>query len=277
LPGLHHRPRLRPASRLLAASLVLLLATCCCARAGATQVARLRASFSPEHLGSAATISLGFQISSIPVGDSLPLTNVSVFLPSEMGIATSDLGLENCELARLEAMGAAGCPAASRMGLGTATAEIPIEGDVTVESARVEVFSARVRDGRLALMVYANAESPVLAQLVFPATVIPAQPPYSEGIDTNVPLVPTLPGAPDVAVTRFQMTLGSEATGPDHFVYYHWVHGHRVPYSPRGLILPPACPRGGFPFKALFTFQDNSVASARTSVPCPRRAVDTGR
>jgi hypothetical protein len=235
------------------------------------QFARLHAAFSPEALGAPATISLAFRISSLPVGSSMPLTNVSLFLPNEMGIATSDLGLENCELDRLEALGAFGCPAASRMGLGTATAEIPIGGEVIVESARVEVFSARVRDGRLALMVYANAKSPVLAQLVFPATVIPAQPPYSEGIDTDVPLVPTLPGAPDVAVTRFQMTLGSEATGPDRFVYYHWVRGHRVPYFPRGLILPPVCPRGGFPFKALFTFQDNSVASARTTVPCPRR------
>jgi hypothetical protein len=207
----------------------------------------------------------------------MPLTNVSLLLPEEMGLATSGLGLKNCALSRLEQLGSVGCPADSRMGRGTATAEITLAGDSVAESAQIEVFSARVHDGRLALMVYADAISPVFAQLVFPATVIPASPPYGEGIETNVPLVPTVPGGPDVAVTLFQMTLGATATGPDHFVYYHSVGGHPVPYSPRGLILPPVCPRGGFSFRALFTFQDNTVASAHTSVPCPRRVLPAGR
>jgi hypothetical protein len=261
----------RPAGFLLASSVAVLLATCSCAGAEATQVASLRASFSPERLGAATTISVGFRISSIPVGNSMPLTNVSLFLPSEMGVATSGLGLENCILSRLEALGTRGCPSDSLMGRGTATAEIPIEGEAIVESAQIEVFSARVQDGRLALMVYANAQSPVYAQLVFPATVIPAPLPYGEGIDTNVPLVPSVPGAPDVAVTRFQMTLGTTGTGPDRFVYYRSVNGRRVAYSPRGLILPPVCPDGGFPFKAQFMFQDDTVATARTSVACPHR------
>ncbi len=237
--------------------------------AAATQVARLHASFSPNRVGAPTAISIRFVISSIPAGNPMPLTNVTMFLPEEMGLATSRLGLENCLLAQLEELGELGCPANSRMGRGTATAEIPIGGESVRESAQVEVFSTRVRDGHLALMVYVNAKSPVFAQLVFPALVIGAPSPYSEGIDTNVPLVPTLPGAPDVAVTLFQMTLGSEATGPDQFMYYHSVHGHRVPYYPRGLTIPPNCPRGGFPFKAVFTFADGTDAIARTSVPCP--------
>lgn len=235
------------------------------------QIASLRASFSPERLGAPTTVFIGFRISNVPVGSAMPLTNVSMFLPNEMGLATSGLGLENCILARLEESGPKGCPADARMGRGTATAEIPIGGEPVVESAQIEVFSSRVQDGRLALMVYANALTPVFAQLVFPATVVPAPPPYGEGIDTNVPLVPTVPGAPDVAVTRFQMTLGTTGRGPDRFVYYHSVRGRRVAYSPRGLILPPVCPHGGFPFMAQFTFQDQSVATARTTVPCPRR------
>jgi hypothetical protein len=261
---------LRAASLFLALSAMAFFV---CPRAdasGVIQSARLRASFSPERLGAPTTVFLRFQISSIPAGHSMPLTNVSMFLPNEMGLATSGLGLENCILSRLEERGPEGCPSDALMGRGIATAEIPIEGEPVVESAQIEVFSARVQDGRLALMVYANAQSPVSAQLVFPATVVPASPPYGEGIDTNVPLVPTVPGAPDVAVTHFQMTLGATATGPDRFVYYRSVRGRRVAYSPRGLILPPVCPDGGFPFKAQFTFQDDTVATARTSVPCPR-------
>jgi hypothetical protein len=247
----------------------VLLVLCLCTCAWPEQIARLKVVLSPERLGAPTTISIGFRISSIPAGNSIPLTNVSFLLPNEMGLATSGLGLENCVRSRLEERGPPGCPSDSLMGRGTATAEIPIESEPVVESAQVEVFSARVQEGHLALIVYANAVSPVLAQLVFPATVVSAQPPYGEGIDTNVPLVPTFPGAPDVAVSHFEMTLGAMTRGPDHFVYYDSVHGRRVGYVPRGLILPPVCPDHGFPFKAQFTFQDGTIASANAAVPCP--------
>jgi hypothetical protein len=244
---------------------------CSCQSAGARQVASVQASFSPDRLGAYATIFIGFRISSIPVGEQLPLTNVTVLLPGEIGLATSGLGVENCVRSRLEVDGPVGCPSASLMGRGTATAEIPFGPELVVQSALVDVFSTRVEHGHLALMVFVDATSPVFAELVFPATVISALPPYSEGIDTNVPLVPTVPLGPDVAVTHFQMAFGSTPTGVDHFVYYHRLHGHRVAYSPRGLLLPPGCPHGGFPFKAEFTFEGGSTAIARTTVPCPRR------
>jgi hypothetical protein len=236
----------------------------------AAQSASLVASFRPEKLGAPTTISVAFRIISSPPSSQTPLRSVSLELPSEMGIATSGLGLENCLVSRLEALGSKGCPADSLMGRGTATAEIPIAGEVIVESARVEVFSAPVQSGRLALLVYASAESPVFAQLVFPAIVVPAAPPYSEGIETSVPLVPSLPGAPDVAVTRFQMALGTTNRGLGHFSYYRWAHGRRVPYAPRGLLLPSRCPKGGFPFAARFGFEDQTTATARTTVACPR-------
>ena len=236
----------------------------------AVQRASLAASFDPENLGAPTTISLAFRISSIPPGSQSPLRSVSVQLPSEMGIATSGLGLENCLVSRLEALGPKGCPANALMGRGTATAEIPIGGEMIAESARIELFSAPVRTGRLALLVYADAESPVFAQLVFPATVVPAASPYGEGIETSVPLVPSLPGAPDVAVTRFQMALGATSRGRGHFVYFRWTHGRRVPYAPSGLRLPSSCPKEGFPFEANFAFEDETTAAAYTTVACPR-------
>jgi hypothetical protein len=260
--------RLRVA--LIAFAIVVFLAGCS-ANAPAEQSASLAVSFAPETLGSPTTIFIAFRISTVPPEAHMPLTNVSLQLPSEMGIATSGLGLENCHVAKLEQLGPEGCPNDALMGRGTATAEIPIGGEVVSESARIELFSAPVQDGRLAILVYANAESPVSAQLVFPATVVPAASPYSEGIDTKVPLVPSLPGAPDVAVTRFRMALGTTSRGSGHFVYYRRAHGRRVVYSPSGLLLPPRCPRGGFPFEAHFIFEDESQATAHTTVPCPHR------
>ncbi len=243
----------------------------------AVQDTSLAASFRPEELGAATTISVAFRIFSSPPDSQTPLRSVSLQLPSEMGIATSGLGLANCLVSRLEALGPKGCPTNALMGRGTATAEIPIGGEVVAESATIEVFSAPVRSGRLALLVYADAESPVSAQLVFPATVVPAAPPYSEGIETSVPLVPSLPGAPDVAVTRFQMALGTTSRGLGHFAYYRWFHGRRVPYAPSGLRLPSRCPKGGFPFEAHFAFEDQTTAVAHATVPCPRRSHPGGR
>lgn len=262
---------MRPARNILRAlPVTVLLAACMCRGAAARQVASLQASFSPDRPGAYATIFIGFRISSIPAAAQEPLTKLSVFLPNEIGLATSGLGLENCLRSRLEEVGLfAGCPSDSLMGRGTATAEIPFAGELVVESAQVDVFSARVQNGRLALMVFVDAHSPVEEEVVFPATVVPAPPPYSEAIETNVPLVPTVPDGPDVAVTRFQMALGSTPTGPDHFVYYRWIRGHRVAYSPRGLLLPPTCPRGGFRFNARFAFEDGSTTTASTNVPCP--------
>jgi hypothetical protein len=257
---------------LLAACVAAFFSMCLCEAALGAQSASLEVSFSPERLGAPTTILFGFRISSVPPASQSPLTNMSVMLPSEMGFATSGLGLENCVLYSLEEGGALGCPANSLMGRGVATAEIPIGGEEIAESAQIEVFSAPVREGRLSLWVFADAHSPVNAEPVFPAAVVPAPAPYGETIDATLPLVPTLPGAPDVAVTRFHMALGSTASGPDRFLYYTWVHRHRVAYAPKGLLLPPVCPRGGFPFQAQFVFQDQTEATARTTVPCPPRA-----
>jgi len=253
---------------LLVASALVFLLTLLGGNAPAKQTARLEVSFSPERLGQPTTILFGFRISSADPGSPAALTNVGVLLPSEMGIATSGLGLENCVPSRLEARGPKGCPSNARMGRGIATAQIPIAGETIFESAQIELFSAPVVDGRLAMLVYANALSPIYAQLVFPATVLPASTPYGENIDTNIPLVPSLPEGPDVAVTRFHATLGS-APGPGRFLYHRSVHGKRVYYPPRGLILPTRCPPSGFPFQADFRFQDQTTATARTTVPCP--------
>jgi hypothetical protein len=249
----------------VAVSLLVLLSD----SALAAQQARLEVSLTPERLGQPTAISFGFRITS-SAGPSVPLTSLAVLLPGELGFATSGLGLENCVPVRLEELGPPGCPTNSRMGLGIATAQIPLGGRVISESAQVEIFSAPVIDGRLALLVYAEAMWPVSAQLVFPAKVLPAVAPYGEDVATEVPLVPTLPGGPDVAVTSFHAALGP-IPGAGGFLYRESVRGRRVSYVPRGLILPSVCPRGGFPFEVEFGFADRSRTVSRISVPCPTR------
>jgi hypothetical protein len=262
---------MRPARLPLAGLIATLWLAGHCGVALAGQSAKLAVSFAPEHLGEPTTVSFAFRISSSTPRTPVPLTNVGVLLPSEMGIAESGLGLENCRALRLEEEGPKGCPSNSRMGSGFATAQVPIGAEPVVESAQIELFSAPVVDGHLALLVYANAIAPVSAQLIFPAFILPAPAPFGENVDTQVPLVPSLPEGPDVAITSFHASLGS-APGQGHFRYYRSVHGKRVSFAPRGLILPPTCPRGGFRFEAQFSFRDQSATTAVSTVPCPHHA-----
>jgi hypothetical protein len=81
-----------------------------------------------------------------------------------------------------------------------------------------------------------------------------------------VPLIPSIPGAPDVALVQLHLTLG-----PSGVVYYERVAGRTLAYRPPGILLPSGCPRGGFPFAAEFSFVDGTRTSAATTVPCPGR------
>jgi hypothetical protein len=157
------------------------------------------------------------------------------------------------------------------MGYGNALAEIPVGPEIIHETADITIVRAPVQDGHIAMLIYASGQTPVDAQIVFPAQLIPAPAPFGGALHLDVPLVPSLPGAPDVAVVRVRSTLG-----PLGITYYEHVHGRSVAYHPKGILLPNKCPHGGFPFAATFAFLDGTHVSASTAVPCPRRRHRTG-
>ena len=119
-------------------------------------------------------------------------------------------------------------------------------------------------NGQLALLLYITAANPVGVQIALPSMLLGATAPYGGSVQIGVPLVPSFPDAPDVAVVQLTATLG-----PLGITYYERVHGHTIAYHPQGVLLPEHCPRGGFPFAAELGFVDGSTASARTVVPCP--------
>ena len=187
--------------------------------------------------------------------------------PGNLGIALSELGLATCSPNTLETSGPEGCPANSLMGYGTAIAEIPIGPDIEDETANITLIRGPTQQGHLALLFYANALSPISAELVFPGLLLPAPAPFGGRINIDIPLVPTVPEAPDVAVIKLAATLG-----PEHLTYYEHRHGHNIPYNPKGILLPNTCPHGGFPFTTTVSFLDATHASARTTVPCPKHS-----
>jgi hypothetical protein len=240
----------------------LLACVCLPASAHAGQSARLHVSFTPERLGQGTTVNISIQIAAPAGYVPPPLTELEVAYPRDLGFDVSGLGLATCSETRLQALGPEGCPADSRMGHGTALAEIAIGPEIEQEAAEVTIFRAP-QEGKIALLFDANARTPVSALLIFPGLFLPG-PGSDESIRIDVPLVPSLPEAPDVALIRLHATLG-----PQGLTYYEHTHGQFVAYHPQGILLPHKCPHGGFPFTATFRFLDGGHTSARSTVPCP--------
>jgi hypothetical protein len=251
--------------RQLRAILILSLAWACTTAAQAAQPVTLTATFTPERLGKGTTIGFGFQIYAPEGQIPSPVTAIEVLYPANLGFASSGLGLETCTAETLQAAGAGGCPPDSRMGFGRAQAEVPFGPEIVKEPADVEVVRAPNQNRHTQLLFYADGASPISAQIVVPGELAAAPAPFGGAFDINVPLVPSLPGASDVALTRLSSTIG-----PLHLTYYEQVNGRRVAYQPSGILLPNRCPRGGFRFAAELNFADGSDARARTAVPCPR-------
>jgi hypothetical protein len=237
--------------------------------AGATPepepTAKLSAALTPERLGRGTTIIFGFTIATTTGQVPSPLTALNLYYPNNLGLGTSGLGLETCSAATLEVDGPEGCPSQSQMGYGKGLVEIPFGPEILQETTQTMIFMAHVHEGRLGLLFYANGHSPVSAQIVFHGLVLPANRPFGGDLATTIPLVTTLPGAPNAAVVQLRSTIG-----PLHLTYYEHTRGRYRPYHPRGIVLPRTCPHGGFRFAASFSFEDGTQTSAHTTVPCPQ-------
>ena len=79
---------------------------------------------------------------------------------------------------------------------------------------------------------------------------------------SQVPLVETVPGAPDASVERIDLRVGAAMR----------VHGHTVYYG----TVPATCPRAGFTVRSVLTFAglgglSPQSVSRQYTAPCPRR------
>jgi hypothetical protein len=234
--------------------------------AQATQSVKLTASLTPERLGHGTTIGFGFRITAPAGRIPPPLTAVKISYPENFGIALSGIGIATCSAKALEILGPDGCPPDSRMGYGTATAIVPFGPEMVRERVSISVLRAPTVDGHISLFFYANGIDPVSAQPVFSGALLPAPAPFGGMFDIGVPLIETLPGAPDVSVLSLKSTIG-----PEHLTYYEEVNHRVVSYEPAGILLPDSCPHGGFAFAASLSFLDGTSSEAHTAVACPRK------
>lgn len=232
--------------------------------ADATPSAVLHTSFSPNRLGASTTIGFGFDIygenGSVPP----PLRSVGLKLPPGINYLTTTLGLAICQPAALLARGLAGCSPNSRLGFGNAYVEVPFGETSGHEIPDIEAVMGPPHDGNIVVLFYADGREPVYAQLVFQGELISGTETLSGSLNTAIPLVPSVPAGPPVSIIRVRTTIG-----PEHLTYYERKHGRTISFHPTGVSLPARCPRGGFPFSALFSFEDGSSTVARSAVACP--------
>jgi hypothetical protein len=233
----------------------------------AAQRVHLSASFSPDRPGVSTTITFGFAVTSSTGGVPSPLEGLDLHLPGGIGLARNTLGTAICEPVYLYANGPTGCPRNSKVGYGTALAEVPY-GPLSVrEQAAIYAYRGAAEGEHLTILFFAEGWTPVFADLVFPGQLLGDSAPFSGRINTQVPLVPSLPGGPNVSIVRFQSTFG-----PKNLIYDREVNGELVHFHPRGVTVPRSCPARGYPFAGDFSFEDGSKLTVHTSVPCAAHA-----
>jgi hypothetical protein len=223
-------------------------------------VAKLAASFEPERLGAPTAVTFVLNIDPPGATAPPPLSQIDFSYPGNLGFATSGLGLAACDSVALGAQGATACPANSRMGGGEATVAVPFGAESVAEHVALEIFAAPSPDGYEHLAILASGQEPVQARIVISAVLLAGH------LQISVPLVPGLPGGPDVSLRQIRATLGGPLT------YYEHAHGRTVAYRPKGIGLPDSCPSGGWRLGAKIAFQDGQHSQAQARVACPPRA-----
>ncbi len=151
------------------------------------------------------------------------------------------------------------------MGYGTATGEIKMEGEVIQEHASTNVFMAPFNNGDIELLFYVNGEPPVDAASL-PGAPTPSNAAVWRNSRDHGSAPGKLPEGPDIAIVNLQSSIG-----PLGITYYNHIHRKFVPYHPSGIVLPPSCPKGGFPFSAKFAFANGEYTVARARVACPHK------
>jgi hypothetical protein len=237
---------------------------CLASTAFGSQTATLSVGLEPNQPGASTTLTFDFAIAPSASFTPSPLVSVDLHLPSDIAYDTSSLGLASCDSQTLAQRGVSGCPADSRIGFGSATVVVPLGPTLLTEKVGITTLVGRSENGHIEVLYYATGQKPVIAQFMFSGELASER--SGERMDTTIPLITTLPEASNAAVIMLQSTLG-----PKHLYYYAGTRGKRVRYHPRGIVLPAACPDGGFPFSASFGFEDGSTASASSTVPCPLR------
>ncbi len=227
----------------------------------------LKVALRPERPGASTTIEVALRIGGAGELAPVPVSTLQLRMPAGMGLGSSTLGQSNCLPASLAADGLAGCSGNALIGVGEASAGVPIGSHLVHESATVDALLGAPGENRIEILFYVRAQQPVFGALVLPGVLEEDMSPFGESLDTSIPLVQTWPEGPDLALQRFSSSLG-----PQGLTYHRRIGARTISYRPIGMKVPRACPAGGYPFGAKLTFADASTSTVVYRVPCPTKA-----
>ena len=190
-----------------------------------------------------------------------PLIGINVYLPA--GVKLHPQGFPTCpRQAIMEEREPRKCPRGSSAGPPGKVSGVVSFGATRVEEAG-EILSFFAAGGGFEFLTSGHSpvvlEIPTTARLLHPG----GQGGFGPEFSGVIPLVETVPGAPDASVEAIDITIGAAIRRHGRPLYYGTV--------------PRTCPRGGFRAKTEFIFaQNGNVAMPETvtvpvRAPCPTR------
>ena len=207
-------------------------------------------------LGAGAAEQFEFTISGTEYsGFPPPLIGVDNFLPK--GTKLHPQGFPTCAVTTLEKAGL--CPKSSQAGpLGSALGVVAFGSERVPEEVSVQPYFAPGGG----LEFYVDGHTPAVIELISKGKFVPASGAFNQEFVGEVPLVETVPGAPDGSTERINVKVGVARMEKGKPVYYGTV--------------PKKCPAGGFPFKAELLFAGLGGLAPQTvpvsyTVPCPKK------
>ena len=245
---------------------VALAVLCLPAYASATPVVTFKARAVPipgfRHtgniLGAGAALQAQYTIRGTEYGGfPPPLIGVNFYTPA--GTKIHSRGFVSCSPSALQNNGPSACPRKSRVTFaGTALGVVSLGQERVQERASIQAFFAPGG----ALQFYTSGSSPVSLEFLSPSHVTSARAPYAQKFITTVPLIETVPGAPDASTLSINVKLGAAFRKGRRVVYYG--------------TMPKRCPRGGFRVKSELLFAGLGGLAPQTvpvtyRAPCPRR------
>jgi hypothetical protein len=172
-----------------------------------------------------------------PKGSVPPISAVNVYLPK--GVKLHPSGFGTCAEATLKNLGPSGCPKGSVASpIGSVLGEVTFGTERVPENATLQGFFGPASS----ILFYTQGSSPVSLEVVSTGRFVRSSGKYSWELETLVPPVATVPGAPLASVSRIHIKAGAAYRS----------RGKAIPYG----TVPKKgeCPEGGFFGKTEVTF-----------------------
>jgi hypothetical protein len=200
-----------------------------------------------------------------PKGSVPPISAVNVYLPK--GVKLHPSGFASCTQATLQNIGPSGCPKASVASpIGSVLGEVTFGTERVPENTTLQGFFGPAGS----ILFYAQGSTPVSLEVVSTGKFVRSSGKYSWELQTLVPPVATVPGAPLASVSKIHIKTGAAYRS----------HGKVISYG----TVPKKgeCPKGGFFGKAEITFGGTyggerefgipaKTVTSEIRVPCPSR------